>query len=58
MEKGFGTAKLYKKSGHKDVKVKLYRGSRHEIHNDRDKVDVYKDILKFIRRTTGVGKGS
>lgn len=52
------TAKLYKKSGHKDVKVKLYRGSRHEIHNDRDKVDVYKDILKFIRRTTGVGKGS
>lgn len=51
------TAKLYKKAGVKTVKVKLYKGSRHEIHNDIDKVDVYNDIIHFIDSTTGVGKG-
>lgn len=51
------TVKLYKKAGVKKVKLKLYRGSRHEIHNDIDKVDVYNDIIRFITDNTGVGKG-
>lgn len=51
------SAKLYKKAGVKTVKVKLYSGSRHEIHNDRDKVDVYNDIIHFINSSIAAGKG-
>ncbi len=44
------TVRLYRKSGHKKVSVKLYRGSRHEIHNDIDKVDVFKDMDHFMQK--------
>ena len=38
----------FKAAGVKDLSVKLYANSRHEILNDYCKDEVYKDILTFI----------
>lgn len=48
------TARLYK---HADcnVKVKLYKGDRHEIHNEKNRKEVYKDLFKFMVETTEKG---
>lgn len=51
------TVQLYRKAGVKTVKMKLYKGSRHEIHNDLDKVDVYNDIIRFIDKSTRLKRG-
>lgn len=48
---GKGVLKTYKKfksAGVKDLSVKLYENSRHEILNDYCKDEVYKDLLAFI----------
>lgn len=37
------------KSGSKDVVLKLYDEDRHEILNELDKKDVYKDILAWLK---------
>jgi len=42
--------KLYKKLGIKNVELKLYEHMRHEILNENDKLRVYNDILKFIKK--------
>ncbi|MCL1670629.1 alpha/beta fold hydrolase [Elizabethkingia ursingii] len=34
--------------GFKDISMKLYTGMRHEILNETDKQDVYKDIISWI----------
>lgn len=39
---------IYKKSGIKNLKLKLYENDRHEILNELDKDSVYKDILNWI----------
>lgn len=40
----------YAEAGVKDIKVKLFPGDRHEIHNEADYQDVHVEILKFIRK--------
>ena len=42
------THEKFKAAGLKDLSVKLYANSRHEILNDYCKDEVYKDILGFI----------
>lgn len=37
-------------AGYFDVKGKLYPGMRHEILNEKDKYQVYKDIVTYMRR--------
>ncbi|MBR6676707.1 MAG: lysophospholipase [Clostridia bacterium] len=39
---------LCSSSGIKDVTLKLYDGGRHEIINEKNKEEVYRDILSFI----------
>lgn len=39
---------LYQKQGYQDVEMKLYPGDRHEILNELDKGEVYKDILTWL----------
>ena len=38
----------YKDAGIKDVSIHLYEGDRHEILNEVDRQNVYKDILAWI----------
>lgn len=38
----------YKNAGIKDVDIKLYENMRHEILNEKNKSEVYQDILQFI----------
>ncbi len=40
--------KTYKKLGLTDVTLKLYPHMRHEIHNEKDKEQVYNDLCAFI----------
>ena len=35
-------------TNHNDVSIKLYNGDRHEILNEKDKSDVFNDILNWI----------
>ena len=41
-------AEIYKKTGIKDVTLKLYPGDRHEILNELDKETVDRDLLNWI----------
>jgi len=43
-------ADLYKKLGVKDVELKLYEHMRHEILNEDKKLEVYNDILAFLKK--------
>jgi alpha-beta hydrolase superfamily lysophospholipase len=43
----------YKKAGIKDVSFKLYKGDRHEILNELDRINVYEDILRWIDARAG-----
>jgi len=52
---GKGVTEVYDKlkdSGHSDVSIKLYRGLRHEIHNEDCREKVLDDILCFAERFT------
>lgn len=47
---GKGVEEVHKKlleSGHKNVKLKLYKGLRHEIHNEASRFEVLDDIVDF-----------
>ncbi len=47
---GKGVKEVYDKlnaSGHTNVKIKLYPGLRHEIHNEKTNAVVYDDIAEF-----------
>jgi len=44
---------LYAKHGLKNVQMKLYPGMRHEILNERNKHEVYNDILNWLNTHTG-----
>ncbi|MBI9101560.1 MAG: lysophospholipase [Spirochaetales bacterium] len=49
---GKGVEKVYNsylKAGLKDVKMKLYPDSRHEILNETNREEIYADILKWIK---------
>ncbi|MEH7385605.1 lysophospholipase [Bacillus sp. JJ1521] len=41
-------ADMYKKTGIKDVTVQLYENSRHEILNELNKEEVFKDIINWL----------
>jgi len=41
--------KMYKKLGVSDVKCIIYSGMRHEILNEKDHLEVYKNILSFLQ---------
>lgn len=48
---GKGVKTVYKKlinAGKQNVSLKLYKGCRHEIHNDNCRKEMAEDILKFI----------
>ena len=34
--------------GYKNIKSKLYKDLRHEILNEKEKDEIYKDVLDFI----------
>lgn len=44
-------AQMFIRSGMKHVSVKLYPGCRHEIHNELNKDEVYKDITSWMDAT-------
>lgn len=49
MGKGVSRAcRLFKKTGMKDVEMKLYAGLRHEILNEDTRLIVYKDVLHWL----------
>ena len=41
--------KKYKRAGMKDVRLKLYKGDRHEILNETDRETVYQDFYKWMQ---------
>ena len=43
-------ANIYKEVGIKDVELKLYPNDRHEILNEFDKDEVYKDLLDWLNK--------
>jgi alpha-beta hydrolase superfamily lysophospholipase len=43
----------YKKSGIKDISLKLYPNDRHELLNETDRLEVYADILRWIDERAG-----
>lgn len=48
---GKGVAKLYrkyKKNGMQDVELKVYPGDRHEVLNEKDRVQVFRDIYAWL----------
>ena len=55
-ENGKGVTKAYKafcKAGLKDVMIRLYPGGRHEMLNETNKADVYRDILNWLKEKVG-----
>ena len=47
---GRGVARVYeglRRTGHRDLKMKLYPGGRHEMLNERGKEQVYADVLNW-----------
>ncbi len=52
---GKGVSEVYnklKESGHTEVSIKLYKGLRHEIHNEDIRTTVLDDILRFADKIT------
>ena len=50
---GKGVKRVYerfKKSGIKNVSLKLYEGDRHEILNETDRRQVYEDLYRWMER--------
>lgn len=41
---------LLKLTGHKKAEKKLFAGSRHEIHNEKNNEEVYDTVYKFIEK--------
>ena len=40
----------FRRAGVRDVKMKLYEGGRHEMLNERNKDEVYRNILGWIQK--------
>ena len=55
-ENGKGVNKAYKafcNAGLKDIMIRLYPDGRHEMLNELNKADVYKDILNWLKEKIG-----
>lgn len=53
---GVGVERAYKafcKAGLRDIMIRLYPGGRHEMLNETNKDEVYKDILEWINSKIG-----
>ena len=48
---------MYKKAGVADIKVKLYQNDRHEILNELDRDQVYRDLLCWIEKHGAFARG-
>ena len=46
------TAKMFKKSGMINVALKLYPGCRHEVLNELNKEEVYRDVTDWVKTVT------
>ena len=58
-EYGKGVKRLYefyKKSGVKNVNLKLYKGARHEYFNDVCSAEVMRDVAEFVENTLSAVK--
>jgi alpha-beta hydrolase superfamily lysophospholipase len=44
-------AERYRAAGIKDVTEKYYRDGRHEMFNETNRAEVYRDLLEWLRRT-------
>lgn len=44
--------KMLKKTGHKNVSMKIYEGARHEILNEINRDEVYTDIIEWLDEKT------
>ncbi|MEA4965677.1 MAG: alpha/beta hydrolase [Oscillospiraceae bacterium] len=42
------TVEAFRRAGMRDVSVTLYEGYRHEMLNERNKTQVYADVLRFL----------
>lgn len=40
---------LFKKNGMKDLKLKLYKEARHEIFNETNREEVFKDLIDWLK---------
>ncbi len=50
---GKGLQEVYahlRASGHSKTDMNLYKGDRHEIHNETDRQTVYEDLVKFFNK--------
>ena len=45
-------SEFLKKLGYSDVRSKLYEGMRHELLNERERKQVYRDVLSFLQNIT------
>lgn len=50
------SAQFYRDAGLKEVSVKLYSGSRHEVYHDKDRFNSFTDIIHFMEEH-GIEKG-
>ena len=42
--------KMYEKLGLKDIKISMFKGLRHEIHNEKERFDVFKVLSDFLTK--------
>ena len=40
----------YREAGIQDVKIKLYKGDRHELLNETDRRQVFEDLYRWIEK--------
>ncbi len=43
-------AEAYRKTGHKDVQIRLYPGMRHEPFHEKDSIQVFQEMLDWVDR--------
>ncbi len=46
------TYRMLKKTGHRNVSMKIYEGARHEILNETNRDEVYADIIEWLDEKT------
>lgn len=47
------TYEAFRSAGLGDVRIKLYPGARHEMHNELNRKELYADVLAFLDDVLG-----
>lgn len=47
------TAAMFRRAGIRDLKLKIYEGCRHEILNDTGREQVFRDLLRWMKKRSG-----